>query len=69
MVCQLSETMRFDSSGRHILEAKDHIKERLTFSPDLGDAAALTFAVDLSAVKIVDWYSAPRSSGAGWMAN
>jgi hypothetical protein len=27
------------------LESKDHIKERLGLSPDLGDAAALTFAV------------------------
>ena len=59
---------RFDSSGRLILEAKDHIKERLTFSPDLGDAAALTFAVDLSARQIADW-SPPPYSGAGWMAN
>ncbi len=42
-----SGATRFDSSGRLILEAKEHIKERLTFSPDLGDAAALTFAVDL----------------------
>jgi hypothetical protein len=39
---------RFDSSGRLILEAKEHIKERLTFSPDLGDAAALTFAIDVT---------------------
>jgi hypothetical protein len=59
---------RFDSAGRLILEAKDHIKERLTFSPDLGDAAALTFAVDLSAREMVDWYR-PQYSGAGWMSN
>lgn len=42
---------RFDSMGRLQLEAKDKIKERLTVSPDLGDAAALTFAVDLSAMQ------------------
>jgi len=38
---------RFDSAGRLILEDKDHIRDRLGFSPDLGDAAALTFAVDM----------------------
>ncbi len=50
---------RFDSSGRLILETKDRLKERLTFSPHLGDAAALTFAVDLAAAKIIDWSDAP----------
>jgi hypothetical protein len=45
---------RFDSSGRLILEPKEHIKERLTFSPDLGDAAALTFAVDVTPLNR-DW--------------
>ena len=30
-----------------ILENKEHIAERLHFSPDYGDAAALTFAVDM----------------------
>ena len=39
---------RFDSNGRLILEPKEHIIERLTVSPDLGDAAALTFGVDMS---------------------
>jgi hypothetical protein len=39
---------RFDSAGRLVLEDKDHIKERLGHSPDLGDAAALTFAADMS---------------------
>ena len=39
---------RFNSSGQLILEPKDKIRERLLFSPDLGDAAALTFAVDMS---------------------
>jgi len=38
---------RFDSAGRLLLEDKDHIKERLGYSPDLGDAAALTFAADM----------------------
>lgn len=35
----------FDSNMRLVLESKDHIRERLGFSPDLGDASALTFAV------------------------
>lgn len=37
---------RFNSNGQLLLEPKEHVKERLSFSPDLGDAAALTFAVD-----------------------
>ena len=43
---------KFDSAGRLLLESKDHIRERLGFSPDLGDAAALTFAMDFC--EIVD---------------
>ncbi len=35
---------KFDSSGRLLLERKDDIRKRLGFSPDGGDAAALTFA-------------------------
>jgi hypothetical protein len=37
---------RYDSAGRLILESKDHISERMNFSPDYGDAAALTMAID-----------------------
>lgn len=33
----------FNSSGQLVLESKEHIKERLGFSPDIGDATALTF--------------------------
>lgn len=58
---------RFNSNGQLLLEAKDHLKARLTFSPDLGDAAALTFAVDLSAAKIVDWGTGAIPAG-GWQA-
>lgn len=36
---------RYNTSNELILEEKDNIKERLGASPDLGDAAALTFAV------------------------
>lgn len=58
---------RFNSSGQLILEDKDHMKVRLTFSPDLGDAAALTFAVDMSPSRAT-WAEPPRSAG-GWMAS
>jgi hypothetical protein len=46
---------RFDSSGRLLLEAKEHIKERLGFSPDGGDAAALTFAFPVGAFDEAHW--------------
>lgn len=58
---------QFNSSGQLVLESKDHIKERLTHSPDLGDAAALTFAVDLSMAQHIDW-SATSTQSTGWMA-
>lgn len=45
----------FDSAGRLVLESKDHIRERLGFSPDYGDGAALTFAVSYDSLKEVDW--------------
>lgn len=41
---------RYRSNGQLVLEEKDHIRERLKFSPDLGDAAALTFALDMNEV-------------------
>lgn len=34
----------FDSNSRLVLEPKDKIRERVGFSPDVGDALALTFA-------------------------
>jgi hypothetical protein len=53
---------RFNSSGQLVLEPKDHVRERLTFSPDLGDAAALTFAIDLTTSQ-EDWsFSAPPAN-------
>lgn len=39
---------RYKSNNELVLEPKDSIRERLGFSPDLGDAAALTFAVPIS---------------------
>lgn len=38
----------FNSNSQLVLESKDHIIKRLGRSPDLGDAAALTFAIDPS---------------------
>jgi len=38
---------RLSSNNELTLEPKDKIRERLGFSPDLGDAAALTFAVPI----------------------
>lgn len=40
----------WDSSGRMLLESKDAIVKRLGRSPDLGDAAALTFAAPVAMV-------------------
>ncbi len=34
----------FDSNSRLLLEKKDDIRQRVGFSPDVGDALALTFA-------------------------
>jgi hypothetical protein len=58
---------RFNSSGQLILEPKDHVRERLTFSPDLGDAAALTFAVDLSSLTETDWSYGRAPVSADWL--
>ena len=41
---------RYNSNNELILEEKDSIKKRLGASPDLGDAAVLTFAVPMSHV-------------------
>jgi hypothetical protein len=49
---------KFDSAGRLLLKSKDHIQERLRFSPDIGDAAALTFALDFNTA--VDESERPR---------
>jgi hypothetical protein len=59
---------RFNSNTQLVLEEKDHIRARLKFSPDLGDAAALTFAVDMSLLVTQDWSSNSRGK-AGWLAN
>jgi len=51
------------------LEDKDHMKKRLSFSPDLADAGALTFTVDLSRVQDVDWDELRRRPAGGWLSD
>lgn len=58
---------RFNSNNQLVLEPKDHVKERMGFSPDLGDASALTFAVDFSQMMSVDWTFSRPSQQADWM--
>jgi hypothetical protein len=41
---------QFNSNGQLVLESKEHIEERLSLSPDFGDAGALTFGVDVGAL-------------------
>jgi hypothetical protein len=61
----------FRSNGQLLLEPKDHIKERLGYSPDLGDAHALTFAISMDAIsrQADDRHRRrPRGGGTSWMA-
>ena len=59
---------RFTSSGQLLLEPKEHVKERLTFSPDIADAAALTFGIDLTALTQTTWDFSNLGQGRGhWM--
>jgi hypothetical protein len=52
-----AQMTRFRSDGTLIIEDKDHMRRRLKFSPDWGDAAAMTFAVSFD-----EFYAAPE----GW---
>lgn len=54
-----AQATRYDSSNRLILEDKDKIKARLGSSPDLADAAALTFSVPMSSGGTVNSYASP----------
>ena len=45
---------RFDSAGRLVLEPKEHVRERLGFSPDLSDALAVTFAINTTALSTAE---------------
>lgn len=62
---------RFDSSARLVLESKDHIRERMSISPDLGDALALTFAFPVSATEPVQPIPLPPRGQrpTGWMGS
>jgi hypothetical protein len=55
-----SGATRYGSNNELTLEPKDKIRERLSFSPDLGDAAALTFAVPIAEAVFDNDYDAPR---------
>ena len=52
---------RYSSNNELVIEPKDSIRERYGFSPDLGDAAALTFAVPIAAHVMGDDY--PEEQG------
>ncbi len=59
---------RFRSDGTLIMEDKDHMRRRLKFSPDWGDAAAMTFAVNFDEFYALDHGYRPPALGAGaWM--
>lgn len=45
LVGELSEVQYSFTNGKFLLESKDQLKKRIGRSPDIGDAAALTFAL------------------------
>lgn len=60
---------QFRSNGQLLLEPKDHIKERIGISPDLGDAHALTFVARLDAmVRHEERRPRHNRGGTSWMA-
>jgi hypothetical protein len=56
---------RYDANSKLILEPKEAIKKRLGFSPDIGDAWALTFAETLPLVNPADAATDPRDGYVG----
>jgi hypothetical protein len=52
------------------MEEKDKIRARVKFSPDEGDAAALTFSVDYSELQETTWTERPnnRMGADAWQA-
>lgn len=56
-------------NGQLVMAPKERIREKIGFSPDLGDAAALTFAIDYS--ELVEAQDSARSGNnlgaAGWL--
>lgn len=51
-----------DSQGRLRIEKKEDIRKRLGFSPDLGDAAALTFAERVASEVLIDKFLGEQRS-------
>jgi hypothetical protein len=58
-----SDATRYRSNNELLLEEKDKIRKRLGFSPDLGDAAALTFAVPIAPADYEDEDDEARDDG------
>jgi hypothetical protein len=58
----------FRSNGQLVLEDKDHIRDRVGFSPDLGDAHALTFAVNMDAMVRYERHRPKENNNLGWLA-
>ena len=59
------------ASSRGVTRAffpKDHVKGRLGYSPDLGDAHALTFAIHLHALARRGQRNERQVSAPGWAA-
>lgn len=54
----------FDSSSRLMIEPKEKIRERLGFSPDFGDALALTFARHVVSARVQEARRAQRPTRA-----
>jgi len=59
---------RYKSNNELVIEPKDSIRARFGFSPDLGDASALTFAIPIAANTEDSWGTEPhgRSSTTGY---
>jgi hypothetical protein len=63
-----AQMTRFRSDGTLIIEDKDHMRRRLKFSPDYGDAAAMTFAINFDEFYSSQMAWTPPVLGAGaWM--
>jgi hypothetical protein len=54
-------TYDYKPTGQIVAESKDSMKERLGFSPDLGDAFCLTFANGLDRARRVDYQNQERA--------
>lgn len=56
----------FRSNGQLILEDKEHVRERLGYSPDWSDAHALTHAIDMRALYSSSDDHGSVNRGSGW---